>query len=309
MKNKKITIKIGIPAYNEEANIGLLLKSILSQNKKYYELKELVVISDGSTDMTNQEVLKIKNSKIKLIKGIERIGQQARQNQLLKALKDDVLVIIEADCLPENKDALDNLIYPFFKKEPFGLTTTYVNSIKAEGLFEKSVYHGDALKLEIFDKWKNGVNVYALGGGTAKAISKEFAKNLNWPNEVPEDSYTYFRAKDLGVRSKRINNSLFVKKNVSNPADRLKQSTKFMTGRRSLTNFFNKNLVESEYNIPFWLIANYSLIHLFKNPFWISIFIFNTAINRLLTLNKRRFNHLYDIYTSTKNLGRFYEKN
>lgn len=308
MKNKKLTITIGIPAYNEEANIKNLLESLLAQKEENFILKRIVVISDGSTDRTNQEVAKIKNSKITLIKGKERIGQQARQNQFLKILKGDILVIIEADCLPENKDALNNLIYPFYKKEPFGLTVAYTNSVKAEGFFEKSVYHGYALNLEIFDKWKDGINVYTLGGHCAKAISKEFAKKLYWPDGAPEDSYTYFRAKDLGIRSQRINNSLFVKKNVSNPADRLKQSTKFMTGKRSLTNFFNKKLVESDYNISFWLIAEYSLIHLFKNPLWISMFIFNTAVNRLLTLNKKQFNHLYDVYTSTKNLGRFYEK-
>ena len=50
--NQKPTIEIGIPALNEEANIGYLIESLLKQDKSGYELKRILVSSDGSTDRT-----------------------------------------------------------------------------------------------------------------------------------------------------------------------------------------------------------------------------------------------------------------
>ena len=51
---------IGIPAYNEEANIGNLLNNIFNQKKsKNYELKSIIVVSSGS--ITGWQNIRIKD--------------------------------------------------------------------------------------------------------------------------------------------------------------------------------------------------------------------------------------------------------
>ena len=68
---KKLTVTIGIPAYNEEKNIGRLLKSLSNQKGDDFTLNEIVVLSDGSTDMTNEIVHSQSklNRKVKLLAG------------------------------------------------------------------------------------------------------------------------------------------------------------------------------------------------------------------------------------------------
>ena len=50
------SITIGIPAYNEEANIKYLLKLLLNQKIKNAAIHEVIVVSDGSTDGTVLQV-------------------------------------------------------------------------------------------------------------------------------------------------------------------------------------------------------------------------------------------------------------
>lgn len=47
---KKLSVSVGIPAYNEEQNIASLIFGILKQKVNNITLKEIIVISDGSTD-------------------------------------------------------------------------------------------------------------------------------------------------------------------------------------------------------------------------------------------------------------------
>jgi len=102
MMKKIPTISIGIPAYNEEANIGNLLESILSQKQDSFVLKEMIVISDGSTDRTVQEAKKVSDERVKVIEGIERRGQAYRQNEICSRASADFLVLLNADILIKN---------------------------------------------------------------------------------------------------------------------------------------------------------------------------------------------------------------
>ena len=49
-------ISVGIMAFNEEKNIGRLLKAILSQKLNQIKITEIIVVSDGSTDKTDEIV-------------------------------------------------------------------------------------------------------------------------------------------------------------------------------------------------------------------------------------------------------------
>ena len=80
MKYTKSTLTIGIPAYNEEANIGLLLNDITLQKNRNYILKEIIVVSDGSTDSTVKKVEQASIQSIKLIINKKRTGLANVQN-------------------------------------------------------------------------------------------------------------------------------------------------------------------------------------------------------------------------------------
>src|SRR3989338_7410005 len=127
MKSPTIKVSVGIPAYNEEANIKNLLTALLGQKQDGFELLEIIVVSDGSSDKTADIVRSLNNSLINLIEDKERLGQQARQNQILKMNGSDLLVIIEADTLPADDEFLVNLIKPLISEEKQNLAMTIGN--------------------------------------------------------------------------------------------------------------------------------------------------------------------------------------
>src|SRR5690349_19774683 len=102
---KKLTLTIGIPAYNEEKNIAALLRNILDQEiPNNIIAKNIIVISDGSTDNTIINAKQVKNKIVKIIDVNKRQGIAESQNKLIKMCNTDILVILNADIMPEGKE-------------------------------------------------------------------------------------------------------------------------------------------------------------------------------------------------------------
>jgi glycosyltransferase involved in cell wall biosynthesis len=70
----KPTVTIGIPAFNEEANIAHILKALLKQDTSKYILEKIIVSSDASEDNTNAIVKSLKSPLIDLIENTKRDG-------------------------------------------------------------------------------------------------------------------------------------------------------------------------------------------------------------------------------------------
>ncbi len=112
MKIKKLTIII--PCYNEKSTILKIVKKVLGVTIKKIE-KEIIIINDGSTDGTKNELAKIIGKKnIKIITKRKNEGKGAAIKSALNICTGDVIIIQDAD-LEYNPDEYKNLIAPIFK--------------------------------------------------------------------------------------------------------------------------------------------------------------------------------------------------
>ncbi len=306
MKNNQLTVSIGIPAYNEEANIGYLLESLLGQKVESAKLIEILVFDDGSSDSTAQIVDSFNNPTIKIFKGKNRIGQQLRQNQIVKNYKSDILIILEGDTLPHDEYTIEELIHPFTQKinKKLGMVVGVHKAMTPKMLFEKILFHGHHLKQGIFNKWKNGDNIYNCGGHSMKALSRNFTDNLTWPKDVPEDAFTYMQLNKLNFKIKRTRKAVAYIRNVNNFADRIKQCSKFQSGKKSLVKYFGDEAVNSEYKIPIFLIILETIKYFLRQPFWTLMYLFEVFINRIYTKNAQEFKAKHEVYYSSKILLR-----
>jgi glycosyltransferase involved in cell wall biosynthesis len=111
-------ISIGIMAYNEEANIGQLLKNIENQKLNKVSIKEIIVVSSGSFDDTNQIVKRMskKDKKIILIKEKQRKGKAQAINLFLKKAKSDIFVLCSGD-IRIKENTIERLCFPFLNKK------------------------------------------------------------------------------------------------------------------------------------------------------------------------------------------------
>jgi len=103
---KKTFFSIGICAYNEEENIGKLLEAISREKElEGFVLDEIIVVSSGSIDRTN-EIVKEKQKtdpRIKLIIQQQRKGKVSAVNLFLQRAKNHYLVLESADTLPQKQ--------------------------------------------------------------------------------------------------------------------------------------------------------------------------------------------------------------
>jgi glycosyltransferase involved in cell wall biosynthesis len=90
-------VTIGICAFNEEANIGSMLKAILRQ--KFPFPTETIVVSDGSTDATESIVQEIasKNSSVRLIRHTTQEGKSQVLNTIFRECRGKIVITISAD--------------------------------------------------------------------------------------------------------------------------------------------------------------------------------------------------------------------
>ena len=93
---------IGIMAYNEEANIGRLLDTLLKEAPGGFFIGEIIVVSSGSTDSTETIVRKFADRDPRVIPLIQkkREGKASAVNCFLARAAGDLLILESADTVP-----------------------------------------------------------------------------------------------------------------------------------------------------------------------------------------------------------------
>ena len=107
-------VSIGVCAYNEEKNIRHTLDSILNQTVRGGSIEEIIVVSSGSTDGTDDIVREYssKDPRVRLLRQERREGKNSAVNAFMASAKGDILVLVNADN-NLGEGALDHLVSHF----------------------------------------------------------------------------------------------------------------------------------------------------------------------------------------------------
>lgn len=125
IRKKNLSISVGVCAYNEERNIHYLLESLIGQENERIFIEEIIIVSDGSTDRTDDIVKNFCwNSKIKFIKLSERHGKYTAVNEFLKYAKSSILVLASADIILD-ENAIEKLCLPFLSNDNIGIIAAH----------------------------------------------------------------------------------------------------------------------------------------------------------------------------------------
>lgn len=184
MENK-VTLTIGIPAFNEEQNIQTLLETIMRQKQDTFNLEKILVYSDASSDKTNQlvEEYEKKYSQIELIKGKEQKGKYSRMNELFALSKTDILIILDADIALGGNKFIEYLV-TYLISDSGALSVSARNVLLRPQRFEARMLY------TYFTLWDNFL-LNAITGdipnhftGTATAFKGSYASTLRIPPNV-----------------------------------------------------------------------------------------------------------------------------
>ncbi len=296
MKNT-LSLSIGIPAYNEEANIKSLLESLLQQQTEGYSLKEIIVISDGSTDQTIQKVKELQDKRITVISFSQKKGKSYRLNQLFQLFQGDVLFLLDADVLITDTQLFSTIIKKTnFKKD--GIVSVNAEPLPAHTFFEKILASSVFVLKEIAGKWNNGKNYLAFKG-CFLGFDKTLAQSICIPNNVVnDDAYLYFFARKKGFQSRYIQDATLFYKSPTSFTDHLKQSSRYQNSQQELEKYFTN--LQKEYTIPRAIYLKSILHYFIQNPIYLSCYI----IVRYMAKFKRekKIKSAWSVAVSTKNI-------
>lgn len=282
-KSHKPTVTVGIPAFNEEANIKSLVTKVISQERTHFILKEIIIVLDRCTDKTEEEVKKVSDKRIKVLKNKERIGQSMSQNKIIETFDSDILILLNADVLIGD-DFLEEIIKPF-KNSTVSLVSGKVIPLKARNFFEHTLNTSVLFKTEAFEKWNRGDNMY-LCYGRGRAFKKEFAKKLRWPKIFSEDIYSYLFGKINGYAFQYQPLAKIYFRSPSNLQDHLKQSIRYQKGFEELSNYFPKPFLETHFNWPKQIMFQPAAKAFIKEPLTFLYYLLLFSITFLLGIKK-----------------------
>lgn len=170
-------ISIIIPVYNEEKNINLLYKELISVLKKINKKYEIIFIDDGSKDNSYQEMLKLRDidKNIKIIKFKKNFGQTAAWNAGFKYALGDLVIVMDADLQNDPKD-IPKLIIKL--NEGYDVVSGW--RCKRKDNFSKKMISHFANKIRML---LTGEKIHD-SGCSLKIYKKECTKNLNLYGEM-----------------------------------------------------------------------------------------------------------------------------
>lgn len=196
MEGRKLTsVTIGIPAYNEEKNITFLLDSLLKQKGEFL-VKKIVVLSDASTDRTDEKVLSYAKQypHIALVSDGNRLGKAKRLNQLYRMNTNDFIIIFDGDVLIDDDRVIEKLLKRFIS-DSVAFVGGNIKPMPETTHFEKLINTWNGLWYDVVKDINNGNTVHNVYGRII-ALRKNFAHSILFPEgTVSEPQYLYFSAK------------------------------------------------------------------------------------------------------------------
>jgi len=246
------SVSVGIPAYNEANNIGLLISDILKQSTRKYNIENIIIASDGSTDNTEDIVNSFKNKKVIFINNLNREGVASRQNELLRESNSDILVLLNADIRIDDSLFIEKLIDPI-KHKRADLTSPALKETPPRTYFESVIIAGMQLKNVLFETWRNGQNGY-MCHGAVRAFSKRLYKQINFRKGNGEDMYSYLFCLMKNYKFSFVPEAHVWYRSPSTFNDHLKQSIRFFKYQNDFRKQLDSILVANEINIPKYIL-------------------------------------------------------
>jgi poly-beta-1,6-N-acetyl-D-glucosamine synthase len=130
-----LVCSVGIMAYNEAANIGGALASLLNQCPQLARIDELIVVASGCTDATVPIVAEFarKDSRVRLLEQARREGKASAINLFMRNARAPILMMVGADVLV--KDGTVDALLRHFRDETVGMVGAHPVPVNDEGTF------------------------------------------------------------------------------------------------------------------------------------------------------------------------------
>ncbi|MBI1863728.1 glycosyltransferase [Candidatus Woesebacteria bacterium] len=301
MKNKKTTVSIGIPAYNEEANIQNAIRSVLNQKSDNFVLEKIIVISDGSSDNTVEKASSFKDKKIQIISGRTRIGKAERLNQIFNITNSEILILLDADCILE-KDAIFEMIKIFNKDSRITLVGSNATPFEISGFITKIVNIGVTINKRVGSQYHKGNNVYSYRGSLI-GLTKKIYRSTKVPKDIlADDAYLYMYTISKNLKKAWSKKIIVYYRIPSTISEHIKQSLRFVKSQKAINKYFGDWTIK-EFILPRKILIKEIISLIFEQPIFAILFLVtNSYVSFLNLVDVKKMNYKWEMISSTKKI-------
>lgn len=265
------SVSIGIICYNEGRNLHHLLDQIAGQKLHRIKIKEIILVSDGSTDNTNDIIksFKLEGVIIRRIISKKRQGKYFRVNQFIKLSCSEVLILCSGDILLK-KNSVERLGCKIFD-EGWALVTTKTIALNDSGTVLDSIIR---ITWDIHDL----ISKIKPKGTPFMAFRK---MNVHLPPNIVDEEYLISEYWKKGLRITYSQNIIHFIKGPASLKELLLQVRRYHAGHRYLLNERKYKVISLDYKSCIKELLKYFFIH-FKSSFPIVLFILLQLVGRFL---------------------------
>lgn len=277
------TVTIGIPAYNEAANIGRLLAQLRDQRTERFTLAEVVVVSDGSCDGTERIVRKLAelDERILLLADHGRKGKSVRMNEIIEHTESDILVLIDADISFSHPYVIAELVFPLIEDDEVMHTSGHALPLYPWTAVEKVAYAG-AMAWERARRMVSSKLFFSEG--RIRAFRRGMYKRLRFPATSADEAYSFLFGEKEGYRFVVVERAQVRYQLPTKLKEYVKQMQRFIASEDVQAGNFDAEFIAPFYTMPWSVkLAAFSAEFL-QRPLWSFLYACSLPWSRLLRL-------------------------
>ncbi len=252
LREAVVTVDVVIPAFNEGSCIeGVLHDVVMARQDDWFQIQNIYVISDASTDQTDDIVQQMaaRDPRVKLIGKPERKGKQDSINLAFSITKADVIVFIDADVRLASEDGITELVQHFRDGNVAVVQGGLVrlcpgftlNPAKQAAYFDWSLV--DKIRRQKAISW------WSIDG-RVMALSRDFYQHLVLQPSLADDQFIFYSCIQQGYQFVWASNAIFYYGAPESIADFSHQWSRYFFYTSKSRQYFGKDLIDRDMSVP-----------------------------------------------------------
>ena len=248
-------ITITVPAYNEARSIADTLDALLRVDYPA-DRRQILVISDASTDGTDDIVRQYADRGVELLRMPERGGKSAAENAAGKVARGDIIVNTDASVrlMPGSLKPLVRA----FADPTVGVASgrdVSVGDVEAEGNRGESSYVGYEMELRALETRLGGI----VGASGCFYGFRRDCHDTEFPEALSRDFASCLIAKERGYRAVSVDDALCVVPRTTSLQSEFRRKVRTMA-RGLATLWFKRHLMNpARHGLFAWMLLSHKL--------------------------------------------------
>jgi len=248
----EITIDVVIPAFNEGSCIeGLLHDVMMARQHDWFQVQNIYVISDASTDQTDDVVQRVarRDLRIKLIRKRERKGKQDSINLAFSVTSADVVVFIDADVRLASEHSIARLLHHFRDGKTALVQGGLVRVHPGFTLHAaKLAAHFDWILVDKIRRRK-AISWWSIDA-RVMALSRDFYRHLTLPCSLADDQFIFYSCIQQGRKFVWADDAIFYYGPPESIADFNHQWSRYFFYTKKSRQYFGEELIGRDMSVP-----------------------------------------------------------